>query len=151
MRYGGNSGGWRRTGGNLNRSDIAKVAIKVHICRGCQLWHDGPKPAACLSCGRMDFDTFHSKSEAKWWVRLLQRQARGHIDQLEKQVRIPLLTVDHATGKPVEFAVFVADFRWREAGTRRVGEVKPASGMSYDAQLKIRCCEAMGIPVEILT
>ncbi len=151
MKSGGKPGGWKGFASSINRSDIAKRAIAVHICRGCAYWSEGKKPAACVACGRMDFDSFQSKSEAKWWVRLLKRQERGHIDQLEKQVRIPLLTVDHATGKPVQFAVFVADFRWREAGERIVAEVKPAAGMSYDAQLKIRCCEAMGIPVQLLT
>lgn len=152
MAYGGASGGWKGfKGPHLNRSDIAKRAISVHICRGCGLWHEGKKPPACTSCGRMDFDDFMSKTEATWWVKLLRRQERGFIDQLEKQVRIPLLTVHHGTGKPVEWAVFVADFRWREAGERIVAEVKPSTGMSYDAELKIRCCEAMGIPVKLLT
>ena len=75
------------------------------------------------------------------------------IEELEREVRIPLLTVDHRTGKPVEWATYVADFRYRdlESGDRKVEEFKPSGGMSYDAQLKIRCCEAMGIPVAIVT
>jgi hypothetical protein len=152
MAYGGKSGGWKGRG-NLERSAIRGMAVTVHICSGCGLWHEGKKPPACLACGRMDFITFGSKGEAKMFARLEQRQRVGMISELERQVRIPLLTVHHATGKPVEFATYVADFRWRDCrtGDRIVAEFKPRAGMSYDASLKIRCCEAMGIPVEILT
>lgn len=161
MGYGGRTGGWKGRG-RIERGAIAAMAHPVYICRGCGLWNeprwDAVKskpmpPPACLGCHRMDFDFFRSKGEAKYWAKLQQRQRAGLIEELEREVRIPLLTVDHRTGKPVEWATYVADFRYRdlESGDRKVEEFKPSGGMSYDAQLKIRCCEAMGIPVAIVT
>lgn len=100
----------------------------------------------------MDFRHFHSKSEAKRWAALRLMEEQGLIRELETQVRIPLLTVNHQTGKPVEWAVFVADFRYlNERGERIVEEYKPSGGLTYESQLKIRCCEAMGIPVTIVS
>lgn len=132
---------------------FANSAIKVHICRGCNEWHEGAKPAACRKCGRMDYDDFPSKGEALWWAKLLRRQELGQIDRLERQVRIPLLTVHHATGKPVWWADYIADFRWRDVPTGGMvwAECKPGGQLTYESQLKLRCVEAMGIPVIALT
>lgn len=160
MKHGGKKGGWRKFNASVSRSDIKAMAKVVYVCRGCDVWNrprwDAVKdkelpPANCISCGRMDFDLFQSESEARAWARLKLRARIGEISELERQVRIPLLTVNHSTGKPVEWATFVADFRYVEAGVRKLVECKPAGVMSYDAQLKIRCCEAMGIPVEIIS
>lgn len=152
MPNGGKSGGWKGFGRSTDQT-FAQHAIAVHICRGCGLWHEGKKPAACLSCGRMDFESFQSKGEAKTWAKLVQRQRAGLITELERQIRIPLLTVHHRTGKPVEWAVYIADFRWLdvETGDRILAECKPGGRTTYESQLKIRCVEAMGIPVTMLT
>ncbi len=143
----------RGRGGYANRSDIAKTAIAIHICRGCGLWHERAKPAACLSCGRMDFDDFQSKGEAQRWAALLLRQRGGLIAELERQVKIDLLTVNHQTGKPVVWGYYLADFRYRdvETGERVTEEYKPGGSMSYDAALKLRCVEAMGIKITVVT
>jgi hypothetical protein len=152
MGYGGKGGGWKGFGRSTDQT-FAKHAIAVHICRGCGLWTTGAKPSACSICGRMDFDDFPSKGEAKAWARLLQREKIGEIAELERQVRIPLLTVHHRTGKPVEWAVYVADFKWLDvaSGDRVLAECKPGGRMTYESALKIRCVEAMGIPVTMLT
>lgn len=151
MAYGGKGGGWAGLRHSTDQT-FAKHAISVHICRGCGMWHEGAKPVAC-TCGRMDYDSFPSKGEAKTWAKLLQRQRAGLISELERQVRIPLLTVHQRTGKPVEWGTYVADFRWLdlETGERVLAECKPGGRMTYESQLKIRCVEAMGIPVTMLT
>lgn len=134
---------------------FAQHAIKVYICRGCNNWFERVKPSACDKCGRMDFDDFPSKGEAFTWVKLLRRQERGEIGELERQVSIDLLTVHHRTGKPVKWGRYVADFRWRdlqaEGKPMVIGEAKPGGRLTYESQLKIRCVEAMGIPVEIMS
>lgn len=146
------SGAWKGRYTSKDRT-FADKAIAVHICRGCGEWHERAKPAACGKCGRMDFDDFPSKGEAMWWVKLLRRQERGEIDQLERQVRIPLVTVHRDTGKPVWFADYIADFRWRDVptGERITAECKPGGQLTYESQLKLRCVEAAGILVTALT
>ena len=155
--YGGKFGGWRKGSSSKDRT-FANKAIRVHICRGCGVWHEGKKPPACIGCGRMDFDTFDSKGEAMRWMKLIQLQQAGLIRELERQVSIDLLTVHHRTGKPVVWGRYVADFRYFdiEKNARIVAEYKPGDGrgdprMTYEAELKIRCVESMGIPVEIFT
>lgn len=148
MAYGGWKGMRRSTD-----TTFAKQAIAVHVCAGCGLWHEGKKPAACLSCGRLDFESFQSKGEARWWAKLLLRVRGNLIRDLQRQVRIDLLTVHHRTGKPVVWGVYVADFAWTdvETGERVVAECKPGGAMTYESQLKVRCVEAMGLPIEMLT
>jgi hypothetical protein len=149
--HGGKRGGWSGRYTSKDRT-FADRAIQVHICRGCGLWMEGAKPTAC-ACGRMDYDTFPSKGEARWWMKLRQREQAGLIRELERQVRIPLVTVHHATGKPVWFADYIADFRWLDVATgeRVTAECKPGGNLTYESQLKLRCVEAMGIPVTALT
>lgn len=151
MAHGGKSGGWQNFRHSTDQT-FAQHAIKVFICRGCGHWHERVKPAAC-TCGRMDYDEFPSRGEAKAWMRLRLRVERGEISDLERQVRIPLLTVHHRTGKPVAWGDYVADFRWRDVQTGEtvLAECKPGGQMTYESQLKIRCVEAMGIPVTMLT
>jgi hypothetical protein len=132
---------------------FANKAIPAHICRGCLAWFDGAKPAACKMCGRMDFEDFKSGGEAKWWMKLLRRVDAGVIRDLRREVSIDLLTVNHRTGKPVVWGRYVADFQWVDVktGNKVVAECKPGGDLTYESQLKLRCVEAMGIPVEALT
>lgn len=148
----GNPGDWRRRYTSKDRT-FADKAIAVHICRGCMEWHQGKKPAACRKCGRMDYESFKSIGEAKWWVKLLHRVEAGAIRDLRRQIQIPLLTVHHRTGKPVAWADYYADFAWTDVATgeRVIAECKPGGSLTYESQLKLRCVEAMGIPVEALT
>lgn len=158
--YGGKKGGWKGMASSKDTTWAVK-AKAVFICNACGLWHEvrydpvakrDLPPPACAKCGRMDFTHFHSKTEAKRWETLRLMERDGDISELETQVRIPLLTVHHRTGKPVEWGTFVADFRYlNRRGERILEEVKPRVGMTYESQLKIRCIEAMGIPVTLFT
>lgn len=160
MAYGGKFGGWKKFQTSKDTTWAAK-AKATYICKGCGLWHEvrfdpvagkDLPPPACLQCGRMDFVHFHSKTEARRWETLRRDEADGYISELETQYRIDLLTVDLRTGKPVKWGVMVIDFRYiNGAGARVYEEVKPRDGLTYESQLKIRCVEAMGIPVTIFT
>lgn len=146
------SGNWKGRYTSKDRT-FADRAIETHICRGCLLWHTGKKPAACSACGRMDFESFKSKGEATWWMKLLRRQEAGKIKDLRRQIKIDLLTVHHRTGKPVAWGAYYADFAWTdlETGEKIIAECKPGGDLTYESQLKLRCVEAMGIPVMALT
>ena len=160
LNYGGKFGGWK---GRSTSKDTtwATKAKAVYICNACGLWHEvrydpvakkDLPPAACMRCGRLDFTHFHSKTEAKRWETLRLMVRAGEISELETQYRIDLLTVDLRTGKPVKWGTAVMDFRYlNKKGERVVEEVKPSAGLTYESQLKIRCVEAMGIPVTFFT
>ncbi len=151
---------WRGFG-RLSRESIASKARPAWICTNCQRWSDGAydqrlgrvaPPRQCEGCGRLQFDYFQSQGEAKCWLRLKLLERQGEISELERQIRIPLLAYNLATNSPVEFATFVLDFRYREREGQRVNlEYKPRSGMSYDALLKIKAAESMGIPITLST
>lgn len=64
-------------------------------------------------------DRFHSRAEARYWIELRAREARGEITRLERQVRIPL----HAPGGQ-RIGHYVADFVFVDGGRRRVQDVK---------------------------
>jgi hypothetical protein len=144
--------GFRKGMRRLSGYDAGRVAKPVWLCRGCSMWHN-EKPVQCANCGRLDFDHFHSTAEAKRWATLCLLERTGQISALERQVRLPLVTIG-PHGVPKEWATFVADFRYHDTLTNAtvVEDVKPAGGISYDAQLKIRCYEAMtGSKVRITT
>ena len=142
---------WRRTG-TFSGQKAGQKAIKVWICCGCGLWHERAKPSQCFdkTCGRMDFDYFDSKGEALHWANLLLRQKAGEISDLERQVRMKLMTIG-TNGLPVKWAEMVVDFGFIQDGKRRLLDYKPSVGTDYAAQLKIRCLLAMGIKVELVT
>lgn len=140
---------WNRMG-RVNGSDAAKMARKVYVCEGCDLWHYDTKPPQCLSCGRMDFYRFDSIGEAKRWAKLQLLQRAGLISDLRRQVPFPLMTVGRE-GLTVKWAEYVADFVYLEDGVRVIGDHKPSAGMSPDAALKLRCMAAMGTPVTVFT
>lgn len=98
----------------------------------------------------MDFDRFDSKTEAKRWASLRLQERAGEIADLQRQIRFPLLTIDERTGKPVKFAEYVADFRYRIIST---GEVviddSKGGAISPDAALKLRIMEASGRTVTL--
>jgi len=151
---------WNRMG-RLNGSDAAKMARPLWLCANCRTWHNDRdakgkliKPLECKFCHRIEFDYFHSEGEAQTWGKLHLRQRAGEVRNLRRQVPFPLMTIGRM-GLACKWAELVADFTFDE---RRgddwlpvVADYKPDAGMSPDAALKIRCLEAMGTPVRIIT
>lgn len=138
-------------------ADIGRRAIVVYVCRGCGLWSERPNggptkgaPAQCLSCGRMDFDRFDSKTEAQHWAKLRLRERAGQLTELRRQVRYPLLTIDERTGKPVKFGEYVADFVYRDQPSNELIIADSKGGaISPEAALKLRIMEASGRTVTL--
>lgn len=153
-------GAWKRTG-RLNGSDAGRKAKPVWLCSNCRCWHQDYdhnakliKPTWCKFCARSDFDYFHSSGEAKCWCALHLRAKAGEIKNLRRQVPFDLMTIGRE-GLPCKWAQLIADFAYDELAngewTPAVADFKPSEGMSPDAALKIRCLEAMGTLVRILT
>lgn len=138
-------------------ADIGRRAIVVFSCRGCGLWVERPNsgpikgaPAQCQSCGRMDFDRFDSKTEAKRWATLRLLERAGEITDLQRQVRFPLLTIHDRTGKPVKIGEYVADFVHRDVKTGElVIEDSKGGAISPEAALKLRIMEHSGRTVTL--
>jgi hypothetical protein len=137
---------WRKFG-RINGSDLGRMAIKVFICQSCGAWFEGKAPAQC-DCGRLAFDRFDSKTEAKRWAQLRLLERAGHISELRRQVPFPLLTVGRE-GLAVKFATYVADFVYVENGQRITEDSKAKAGISPESALKLRCMEAAGYPVRL--
>ena len=135
--------------GRINGSDLGKRAIRVHICQSCGMWFEGTVPVQC-SCGRLAFDHFDSKGEARRWMRLRLLERAGEISELQRQVPFPLFTLTEL-GKPVQFAVYVADYTYVEKGQKIVEDHKAMAGISPEASLKLRVMEASGKPVRLTT
>lgn len=155
-----NGGAWRRTG-RLNGSDAGRKAKAVWLCSACRCWHDDRdekgkliKPLWCKFCQRPDFDYFHSSGEAKCWAALHQRARAGELRDLKRQVPFDLMTIS-ANGLPRKWGETILDFAFDELRAGEwvpvVADFKPSEGMSPDAALKLRCLEAQGVPVRIIT
>jgi hypothetical protein len=72
-------------------------------------WHKfGARPAT------VDSIRFASSGEARYWSQLKLRQLAGEIDDLERQVRFPLVV----NGVPV--TTYIADFRHRVVATGEI-------------------------------
>lgn len=151
-------GAWKRMG-RVNGSDAGAKAKPVWLCRGCGLWHHMAydsrlqklaKPAACISCGRMDFDHYHSTGEAKRYATLELLQKAGEISELKRQVPLSLMTIG-PKGLPCEWGKMVVDHAYVESGVQIYEDFKPSEGPSPDAALKIRCLEAQGYIIRIVT
>lgn len=149
--------------GRLNGSDAARQARPVWLCSVCRCWHDGRdrdtgkliKPLRCKFCGRTEFDYFHSEGEASAWGTLHLRMKAGELRNLRRQVPFDLMTIGRE-GIACKWAQIVIDFTFEEEQNDGqwlpiVCDYKPSEGMSPDAALKIRCLEAMGTPVRIIT
>lgn len=139
---------WRNFG-RINGSDLGKHAIRVYICRGCGMWFEGAAPVQC-SCGRLDWDKFDSKGEARRWMQLRLLDRAGEITELRRQVPFPLMTITD-DGKPVEWGKYIADFVYRENGVRIIEDSKARSGISPEAAIKLRIMESSGRPVRLTT
>ncbi len=147
--------------GRLNGSDAGKMAKPVWLCQNCRCWHEDYdrqgkllKPTWCKFCSKPDFDYFMSKGEATCWGNLHLRVRAHEIRNLRRQVPFDLKTVD-PDGNIVVWAQAILDYafeelnddEWREV----IADFKPSEGMSPYAELKIRCLQAQGIPVRIIT
>ena len=138
---------WNRTG-RLDGSRAGSKAVRVYVCEGCGLWHQGKKPAQCMACGRMDFEHFDSTGEAKHYASLQLQQREGMITDLRRQVDLDLLTMG-PKGMPVVWGKMRVDYAFKENGVQKYRDWKPLAGISPDAALKIRCLAAQGVTVEI--
>lgn len=154
-------GQWRKYSTKISGADMGASAIAVYVCKHCGTWHERPPsnrrpPDRCMNTlckwPLGEFDYFASVTEAKRWAALRLQLSAGLIDELERQVRFPLLTIDEITGKPVEIAVYVCDFRYRvvETGERIIEDAKPPNKMDSGAQLKLRIMEKSGRTVTIV-
>ena len=81
---------------------------------------------------RIDGHFFHSQKEAKWWLFLKEREERGEISCLKKQVRYEIYRTKD--GKPRHY---IADFVFEEEGKERVVDVK-SSFTAKDPVFKIK-------------
>lgn len=81
---------------------------------------------------RIDGHFFHSQKEAKWWLFLKEREDRGEIACLKKQVRYEIYRTKD--GKPRHY---IADFVFEEEGKERVVDVK-SSFTAKDPVFKIK-------------
>lgn len=144
-------GSWKRTGRVAGR-DIAAIAKPVWVCEKCGLWHPAKPNRGCLSCGILaTFMHFHSEGEAKKWARLKLEERAGQITDLRRQVDLPLMTVG-PNGLPVQWGKMIVDFAFKDAENRqRYVDFKPDGSITPDAALKIRCLEAQGIIVELVS
>lgn len=94
---------------------------------------------------------FHSEGEAKKWARLKLEERAGQITDLRRQVDLPLMTVG-PNGLPVQWGKMIVDFAFKDAENRqRYVDFKPDGSITPDAALKIRCLEAQGIIVELVS
>lgn len=136
--------------GRLHGHHAGRRAIVVYRCKFCGLHHEGEKPFHCKSCDNIDFMRFDSKGEAGRYASLALQEKAGLLYDLRAQVRFPLLTfgIDKV---PRKFADYVADFVYMKDGKQHIEDFKPSAGMDPVAALKLRCMEAMGFPVKIVT
>lgn len=72
----------------------------------------------------VDGQRFDSKREAAKWHELRMRERAGEIDQLERQVEVPLYAPCRTSeaiepNMPIQVATYVADFRYRIVATGR--------------------------------
>jgi len=101
---------------------------------------------------------FDSRAEGDYWLKLRDREARGEIYELRRQVAFPLYTVARtarsATGQRqrdilVQVAEYVADFVYLEAGERHVVDVKRRQTQTPVYRLKRKFLELQdGIVIE---
>lgn len=132
----------------LTGRDIASMSKKVWVCDKCGLWHSAKPNGGCLTCGILaTFTFFHSEGEAKTWAKLLLRQRAGDISELDRQIPLQLTTAHIVTGEPVPWAKAIIDFGYKQNGEQIYADHKPDAGMSYDAELKMRCLIAAGYQI----
>lgn len=145
---------WRGHAGfrKISGQKIGAIAVKIFECNGCHAQHKGTKPAQCLACGRMDFRKIDSQTEAVRLGELRLLLAAGRINNLEFQVRYPLMAA-RADGTAAKVGEYIADFTYDrvEDGAHVIEDVKSDGVMSDLASWKLRHMAAQGMPVSIVT
>lgn len=146
--------------GRLSGATIGAMAVKIYECNGCHAQHKAEKatrpgqknqrPTQCLACGRMDFTTIDSQTEANRLGELRLLQHAGIIDNLRFQVRFPLMAA-RADGTAVKVGEYIADFTYDRDGSQVIEDAKPDKVMTDLAQWKLRHMAAQGMPVTIVT
>jgi hypothetical protein len=96
---------------------------------------------------------FDSRAEGEYWLTLRDREARGEIYDLRRQVAFPLFTVASRDQPPhrilVQVAEYRADFVYFEAGQRHVVDVKRKATQTQVYQLKRKWLQLQdGIVIE---
>lgn len=94
--------------------------------------------------------TFDSKAEAEYWLKLRDREARGEIHSLQRQVVFALrCPVETAHDLIAVAAHYVADFTYYEGGARHVVDVKRPATVTAVYRLKRKWLELQtGIVIE---
>lgn len=134
----------------ISGAHIGKIAVKIYECCGCHAQFKGDKPAQCKACGRMDFRKIDSKTEANRLGELRLLLQVGLIENLEIQVRFPLVA-HRADGRGVKVGDYIADFVYQRDGSRVIEDTKSHGIMDPLAAWKLRHMEAQGMPVTIVT
>jgi len=134
----------------VSGAHIGKLAIKIFECCGCHAQYKGEKPAQCLACGRMDFRKIDSQTEANRLGELRLLLAAGKIENLEIQVRFPLMA-HRPDGKAAVVGHYIADFQYHRDGVRVIEDTKSHGIMDPLAAWKLRHMAAQGLPVTVVT
>lgn len=90
----------------------------------------------------LDGVRFHSKREAARYAELRLLEKAGEIKELELQPKFPLYVCRRQNGELIQFAIYQADFRYREGkdGVLIVEDVKGVRTQAFS--LKKRAFEA---------
>ena len=145
----------RKFSGRTSGANIPHV--HVYICRSCQGWNNGKKPAQCDQCGSLQFIHFPSKAEAKRYGELMLEQRAGLISDLETQPRFPLNAVRFSTNQQepkhwvIKIGSYVADFKYHRHGEGIIIEdVKGGADTPLSAWKRKHAEAQYGIKIEIV-
>lgn len=134
----------------ISGAHIGKLAVKIFECCGCHAQYKGDKPAQCKACGRMDFRKIDSQTEANRLGELRLLLTAGKIQDLEIQVRFPLLA-HRPDGQAAVVGHYIADFVYHRDGARVIEDTKSHGVIDPLAAWKLRHMEAQGSPVTLVT
>ena len=133
----------------LSGARVGKVAVKCYRCADCltPVQPGRKKPDQCIACGSMRFDLFDSTGELERFATLELLQKHGTIENLERQVRFPLMAFNAEKGLPVKVGEYIADYVYFRDGVRVIEDFKGA--LTDLAHWKLRHMDAQGMPVKL--